>query len=714
MRVSDSRSERPGLLAAVLLIVASGLAAYATSFDGRFVYDDLVSIVENPHIRKLWPPWEVTRALPEETVAGRPVVAFSLALNHALSGLDPWSYHGLNLAIHLLAAVTLFGIVRRSLLRPAVGERLHRRATQLAFAVALIWVVHPLGTSAVTYIVQRAESLMGLFYLLTLYAVLRGVDSPRRRVWFTTAVLSCALGMATKEVMVTAPLLVLLYDRAFLAGRLGEALKRRPGLYAALASTWLLLAALMAGAPRSGTAGLQSVFFTPWEYGGTQFGVIVHYLRLSLWPTGLCLDYGWPVARGVGAILLPALPVLALVAASLWASWRHPPLGYLGAWFFLILAPTSSVIPVIFPISEHRMYLPLAAVATAGVLACYAVGSRVPGSGSRLGRLAAFGLLGLVVLALGYSTRHRNADYSSEVGLWSDNLAKRPNNARVHWLLANALVREGRLDEAIGRHRAALALEPDYVDAHYNLAMLLTRRGELSGAMRHYREACRLRPDHADAHNNLAGLLASQGLLEEALHHSQAALEAAPEHFRAQYNRANMLRRMGRPEEALPHYREAIRLAPHFAEAQASLGAALEDLGRFRPAAQRYRLALELRPDFVAAQARLAWLLASVDGLGNGREAVRLAEQSVAAAGHADPDLLDTLAAAYAAAGRFEEAVAAAERAVQAASEAGLQQKVAAIQARLALYRTHEPYRRQMGSGISGRRPSGATVEAGP
>jgi protein O-mannosyl-transferase len=179
---------------------------------------------------------------------GRPVVNLSLALNYALGGSNVWGYHALNLAIHIiLAGLTLFGVVRRTLLRPALRERFSPSAARLALVVAVLWTAHPLQTEAVTYVSQRCESLMGLFYLLTLYCFVRGADSQRCGWWFTLSVVACLLGMATKEVMVTAPLLVLLYDRTFVTGSFRKAWTRHRRLYLSLAGTWLLLGYLMAG-----------------------------------------------------------------------------------------------------------------------------------------------------------------------------------------------------------------------------------------------------------------------------------------------------------------------------------------------------------------------------------------------------------------------------------------------------------------------------------
>ena len=216
----------------------AGVAAYHNSFAGPCVFDDVPWIVENPSIRSLWPIGHLLAPQSARDVGGRPVVSLTLAVNYALGGTDVWGYHAVNLAIHILAAWTLLGVTRRTLLSPRLQERFGSAATPLALMVAILWTVHPLQTEAVTYLIQRTEALVGLLYLLTLYCVIRGATSSRATRWYSAAVAASLLGMATKELMATAPVIVLLYDRTFLAGSFREALRRRYGLYLALAATW--------------------------------------------------------------------------------------------------------------------------------------------------------------------------------------------------------------------------------------------------------------------------------------------------------------------------------------------------------------------------------------------------------------------------------------------------------------------------------------------
>jgi hypothetical protein len=231
-------------VAAAVAIIVAVAAAYSNSFSGPFIFDDLSSIQDNEAIRSLRSA-EVLIPPGKANVARRLLTNLSFAVNYAIGKLDVRSYHVVNLLIHLLAALALFGIVRRTLLLPALRDRFGRASTGLATAVALIWALHPLQTESVTYIVQRAESLMGLCYLLTLYAVIRGATSERPRPWYAAAVVVCALGMGAKEVMATAPIVVLLYDHAFLSGSFRETFHRRGALYLGLAATWAVLAAIL-------------------------------------------------------------------------------------------------------------------------------------------------------------------------------------------------------------------------------------------------------------------------------------------------------------------------------------------------------------------------------------------------------------------------------------------------------------------------------------
>jgi tetratricopeptide (TPR) repeat protein len=541
------RSRGPALGAAGLTLAA--LAAYHNSFAGPFVFDDIPAVLANPAIRRLWPIGPVL-APPADgglTIAGRPLVNLSLALNYAISGPAVGSYHAVNLAIHLLATLALFGLVRRT---PGGGGP----AAGPAFVIALLWSVHPLQTESVTYVMQRAESLMGLLYLLTLYCFVRHTERGPAGggIWAGLSLLCCLLGMATKEVMVSAPLMVFLYDRTFVAGSFAAAWRTRWRLYLGLAATWLLLAYLVLGSDhRGGTAGFASGL-PWWRYAATQAQAIGLYLRLAVWPHPLVFDYGTGAADRLGAAGPALLLIAGLLAGTGLALWRWPRAGFLGAWFFLILAPSSSVLPIATQtMAEHRMYLPLAAIVVAVVLGLRA---GLGGRGLVLGVAAA--------AALGVATIRRNADYRSAQALWGDTALKCPDNPRALYNLGNAWRDLGRPAEAVAPYEAAV----------------------------------RLRPDFAEAQNNLASVLAQADRPREAVAHFQRSIALNPDLAPSRYNFANVLAGLGRRDEAIAQYEAALRIDPGLAEAQINLGHVLLELHRWAEAAVHYEAAARLRP----------------------------------------------------------------------------------------------------------------------
>ena len=174
---SGPAGPRRWILPWILVIV--GAVAYANSLDGVFVYDDVDSVERNPHVRAILPLSRSMSAPSGTPPAGRPVVAFSLALNYAVGGLDVRTYHLVNIAVHILNALVLYGIVRRTLLTPRLRSRFEPVADVLGLACALLWMVHPLQTGCVNYISLRTESMAGMFYLLTLYGLIRGAGCER-------------------------------------------------------------------------------------------------------------------------------------------------------------------------------------------------------------------------------------------------------------------------------------------------------------------------------------------------------------------------------------------------------------------------------------------------------------------------------------------------------------------------------------------------------
>lgn len=587
-----SAARSPRLLPAAGLVVGATILAYLTSFDGVLVFDDLPGIAENPTIRDLSRPSLLFSALGPEagTLAGRPLPNLTLALNYAISGDALWSYHAFNLLVHVVAALALWSIVRRTLRRPSLAPSFGEPALRLATAVALLWSLHPLQTESVTYLVQRVESLMGMFFLATLYCFVRAADSASPRRWLTAAFFSCLAGTACKEVMATAPVIVALYDRVFVAGSWRAVWRRRWRFHAALASTWILLAMLVvASGGRGGTAGF-GAGFSAWHYLLTQSRVILGYLQLMFWPHPLIFDHHTRLATGVGDVWVSGVIVAGALVCTGWLLTRRPAAGFLAAAFFIVLAPTSSVVPVADAMVEHRLYLPLAAVLTALVVGLH--------RGLGRANLRAWALAAVV---LGLLTARRNLDYHSALGLWEDTARKTPENPRAHSNIGAYLLELGRDDEARQRLETAVKLDAAYSSAHYNLGKLCEKKGDLAGAESAYATAVRLKSDFAEAHLNLGRILDRLGRPGDAVPHFEAviALERAPRDAHAGLGVA--LLRLRRAAPAIQHLRAALALQPADPEGWYNLGRAHQLTGDGPAARTALERAVELRPDFPEA-----------------------------------------------------------------------------------------------------------------
>lgn len=536
----------PWLGLAVAVVVA-----YANSFNVPFLLDDEVSLRDNDSLLDLTDLRAVLFPPTEVFTAGRPLLNLSFAVNRALTGPSPAGFHAVNLAIHLAAVLVLAGLVRRTLLLPGFSGRFNRTAVWIGPAAALLWGVHPVLTESVTYLSQRAEALMGLCYMGTLYAFVRSLERPGR--WSVVAVGVCGAGMLVKEVMVTAPLAVFLLDAAFAAGSCREAWRRRRGFYLGLAATWLVLAALMAGTRLQDRGVGYGIGYSWHEYFRIECGTILLYLRLAVFPAPLVFDYGELVPVPAPAAWLTAAGVLAAGVAAMWFGWRrHRGPAYLGICFLLTLAPTSSVVPVVGqPIAENRLYLPLIAVST--VLAAGLV--------QTAGRRATV-LLVAIAGALVWGSARRNHDYRSEETIWEDTLRKRPDSARAYGFYGTALLRAGKVDAAERHLSTAIRLNPNYVQGHSNLGAIQLGKGKVEEGIRSYRTALALKPNYALGHGNLGTALFQAGRREEAVECYRTAIRLRPRDVGARLNLGIVLAHLGRFDEALALFEGVAREQP--------------------------------------------------------------------------------------------------------------------------------------------------------
>ncbi|MDR3637793.1 MAG: tetratricopeptide repeat protein [Isosphaeraceae bacterium] len=656
-----------------LLLVCVGIWTYRNSLDGDGIFDDdpnvgaAVDMYKNPSPKLLLP-------------RPRSLAYLTFALNYKFDSGRVRSFHQVNRAIHILAALVLFGVAGRTLRLPSLGGRYDDEAAdRIAFCIALIWLVHPLQTQAVTYMVQRIESSMGLFYLLCLYCLIRGATAQRAWPWYVLDVLLFFLGIGTKEVIGTAPLLMLLFDRIFLAGSWREVIRRRGWFYGLLLGPMILFGLYMApyfNTKWSHDMGLGHPWITPWMYARTQTAVILHYLRLAYWPDKLCLDYCWPVMP-VRELVVPMAVISALLALTLWALRYRSRVGFLAAGFFLILAPTSSFMPINDLAVEHRMYLPLACVVSLTVLAAYAACERFAvRAGWSRGIAPKILIATSIVIAfpLALRTVARNRDYRNSLAMWQSAVAAYPMSHRATNNLAVSLWEAQRKQEAREYFRRAFDMEcirsanrGGYLDSYGGLKWVLNALGKPNDIFPILSEGVARHPNLVHYHWFLGDELLGAG----------------------------------DSTRAVAELREAVRIDPGFNAANVMLATALFLEDRPRDAIEHLRALVRREPKDTAAANYLAWVLATHPDptVRNGHEAVRLSEDVCLARNAKDAKSWGTLAAAYAESGRFDDAVKACQTSISLAHVKTLKAS-----------ESPEPLHRQM-SCYSERRPYRIKVE---
>lgn len=745
----------------IVLAIAIG-AVYAHALAVPFIFDDIAAIVKNRSITSLWPLIGTTSHRgplnpPTETpVAGRPLVNFTFAINYFFHGLSPTSFHAVNVLIHFLSALLLWSITLRTLRSPYFAGRFERSADWLALVVALLWALHPIQTEAVIYATQRTELMFAFFYLATLYCSLRYWNSiplppregegegsstttksrrdgakqsatqkkrdasitttpthdPKRRArvtWLILAVMSCAAGMACKEVMVSAPLMVLLYERAFLAGSVQNSLRRSWPLYAGLFATWILLFALNHSTPRSQSTGF-NLEVTGYSWWLTQTKVLLLYLKLLVWPFPLLIHYDFDYFKTFAEAWPYVVPVLLLGLGTLLLLWRNHPIGFLGTWVFAILSPTL-LIPIITEVAaERRMYLPLAAIVALVVvggclLAQYILEkwSRQPQSApTRIwpGMLTAVPAMALII-AFGLLSARRLKAYYDEPNLWQDVLRYYPNDFMVQSYRGNWLAKSGKPEEAIEAYLASLRHTPDDVEVLNNLAVVLLRTNRIEEGITCIQRALQLQPSSVDARMTLGLLYKRSGRLPEAIEELKTALAPYPNDIEILNYLGDALVSAQRYPEAIDTMQRALRLHPENTEAHFKLASAFIGSGIKQQAIDEFRRIVELDPKYVEAYHNLGVLVAES---GDSDGAISYFEQAVQlqpnlsearyalaetfrksgrpqqaiehyqAVVNLKPGFADAyfnLAQALAAVGKSQEAVAAAQKAVEVARSNG-------------------------------------------
>jgi tetratricopeptide (TPR) repeat protein len=628
---------------------------FVTLDDNEFVY-------ENPHVSHGLSVegtlWAITTGHMSTWV---PLTWLSLMLDSQLYGLSPGGFHLTNALLHAAAAIVLFLVLCRT-----TGD------IWPSALVAAIFAVHPLRTESVAWVAERKDVLSGLFFMLTIAAYVHYVHRPFSPLRYLGVLVVFSLGLMAKAMLVTLPLVTLLLDywplaRMGLAAK-GDAPVPGGGRWRRLPLPWRLVveklpllalvavSCLMTIAVQGEALAPNQRFSLGWRLGNALISY-VDYLGQFFFPVGLAVVYPRPSGDLPLAKLLVALLVLAGITAAVLVFRRSRPYLFVGwLWYLTMLVPVIGLVQFgVQTVADRFTYLPQIGL-------CIALAWGAAGACRRWpNRRWLYGIMSAVLLALlmGGAWRQTSFWHDSET-LWNHTLACTSRNAVAHNNFGVTLVSLGRVDEAIAQYRQALAIDPDYAEAHHDLAVALANLGRLDEAIGHYQRAVTIQPNFAEAHNNLGNALADRGQVNSAIAHYQKALEVKPDHAKAHYNLARSLTARGQLDLAVAQYRKA----------------------------------LELKPDYGKAHHNLAWLQATcpLAAFRNGAEAVVHAERAQQVLGDT-PGALDVLAAAYAEAGRFSEAVTTAQRALKLAKQQNDQALAAALRGRIALYEAEKPFR---------------------
>jgi tetratricopeptide (TPR) repeat protein len=617
-----------------LLLVAATLAVFAQTVGFEFVsYDDERYVTENAPVKRGLTAGGVGWAFGSGTENWHPLTWLSHMLDVEIYGLDPAGHHATNVALHVLNALLLFGVLQTM-----------TRATWRSAFVAALFAVHPLHVESVAWVSERKDVLSTAFGLLSLWAYVayaRRGGAGR----YLLAASSLALGLMSKAMLVTLPLLFLLLDywplrriRPAKGAPEPEDPACRPRSPRTLLLEKLPLLALSAAAGvitllfqrGAGAVGSEQVLPVYLRAANAVVSYVI-YLSKAFWPVDLCIHYPHPYVPGTGGTPFAEWQVagaaaLLLAISALAVRAKRAPYALVGwLWYLVGLLPAIGLIQVgTQGMADRYTYVPLIgifiAITWGGADLAMRLGRR-RGWILPVGRAAATAVLAASIACAFFQTRH----WRDSEALFEHALSVTPNNSTIHLDLGFALQLRGRIDEAIHHYRRALEVKPDYALAHLNLGSALARRGELDLAIRHLRRALEITPEFPKAHSNLGSALRAQGRLDEAIDHYRHALRFRPDNALAHVNLGNALQARGEVGPAIRHYRRALEIEPDSIPARYHLGGALRVRGENDEAIAHYHRLLELRPEHADTHNHLGGVLRSLGQVDQAIEHYRLA-----------------------------------------------------------------------------------------
>jgi tetratricopeptide (TPR) repeat protein len=665
-----------------LLLIAATVFAYQPVWHAGFIWDDDFYVTNNPTLRDLGGLqriWFEVGAVPQYY----PMVHTTFWLEYHLWGLNPVGYHLINVLLHAITAILLWQVLLRLQIRGA-------------WLAVIIFALHPVEVESVAWITERKNVLSAVFYFAAALAYLRFValeepSGPNRLRWYwylgALVLFMAALLSKTMTCSLPAALLLVCWWKKGRVQR-DEILPLLPffvvGVGLGLMTAWIEKYHVGAqGAAWSLTFADRCLIAgrALWFYAGK-----------LVWPAHLTFIYPhWKIEPEMWWQWL--FPVAAVgVVAGLWLARRRIGKGPLVAVLFFAgtLGPALGFVNV-YPmrytfVADHYQY-----VASIGLIALAAAGITLAFKTKPFLKLAYCGAL---LLTLGILTWRQAGIYRNPETLWRDTLAKNQDCWMAHNNLGLLLGNQGHMEEAMEQYHKAIQINLNCFEAINNLGNALFQKGNVDEAIAHFQRALQINPDYVEAQNNLGNALLQKGSVDEAIAHYQKALQIKPDSMESHNNLGNALRKKGRVDEAIVHYQKALQINPDYAEAHNNLGNAFRQMGRMDEAIVHYQKALQIKPDNAEVQNNLARVLATCPqaSLRNGNKAVELAQRANQLTGDGNPVVLGTLAAAYAEAGRFPEAVKTAQRALQLAETQSNTALADAIRSQLKLYQAGIPF----------------------
>ena len=654
-----------------------------------FNYDDDRYVYRNPEVIKGLTVGGLVQAFTgREMGLWNPLITIFHMVDCQLYGLNPGGHHLTNVLLHLASVILLFLILRQ------MTQTLWRSAF-----VAALFAIHPLRVESVAWIAERKDVLSGLFFMLTLGAYLHYLHRTCSVVRYLAVIFLFALGLMSKLMVVTLPLVLLLLDYWPL-NRLFQPAADRSGSAAGISLNWRAVAekipllALSCGlcvATMLGPKETEPIDPAPFVARIAEAPVsFVIYLIKMVWPTGLAVIYPnpeailpwWPAALALWGLFSLGFFLLRRKHPYLWIGWL---------WNLGMLVPVSGIVQISrHGRADHYNYLPQIGlyIGLTWMVADWA--------GEWRHRRVALGSVAAVILCvLSMAAYHQTSYWRDSITLWTHTLRYTPDSSVAHNDLGEALEQSGRVDEAVSHFHRAVEINPKYADAQYNLGVALEKNGRTEEAIAQFNKALEIVPNSAKAHYNLGVTLEKAGRVDEAISHYNRALEINPNSVKAHYNLGIVLGKVGRADEAIPHFAKALELNPSSADINCNLGVALQACGRVDAAISHYSRALEINPKSVSVLRNLSWVLATCPeaSLRNGLRAVALAEQANLLTGGSSPTILATLAAAYAETGRFDKALETAQAALQVTETQSNTDLASMLRREIKLYEAGQPFR---------------------